>query len=276
MVLGAFFIFGLIVLILVLKLLWSAFFGLRISSSDISAMRIPANEMTYIYEICVERQKDPTQTLTTYLISNNFFREKRTGKTKEQLLMDFFPRLDSLRKRIPDRRFNEYAALVETVLSELRCFPLIYDTNAQYMFGDTWSAKREMCGTKNHTGSDIFDRENIPGRIPVVSMTNGTIEDKGKNGRGGMYAAVRTERGSYYLYDNLEKLTELESGTAVTAGSLLGYMGNGGKADKTDVKGRAPANVHIGMKVKFRSGEIWLNPYPFLRFLEDMMYAEYL
>lgn len=195
--------------------------------------------------------------------------------------MDFFPKLDLIRKRIPDKSYDAYYSIVETLMTEIKYFPVPplpdYGTGA-YMYGDTWSAKREMCGTNNHLGCDIFDRDNIPGRLFVASMSGGVVESRGKNGRGGMYVGIRTEKGTYFLYDNLERLDEtLEPGVAVAPGMIMGYMGNGGRADSSDVKGYSPTNVHIGVKVKsnLKNNELWINPYPFLRFLEDKTYSEY-
>jgi len=109
------------------------------------------------------------------------------------------------------------------------------------------------------------------GRLPIISMTDGKVLNCGWSELGGFYVGITTKNGTYYYYAHLDHFTPgLAEDTPVKAGQLLGYMGDTGYG-KEGVKGKFPVHLHLGIrpKVTFTKEEFWLNPYPFLRSLEE-------
>jgi murein DD-endopeptidase MepM/ murein hydrolase activator NlpD len=141
------------------------------------------------------------------------------------------------------------------LLGEIKCFPipLGYDEDS-YMFGDSW-------GTRSY-GAQIIDRENVRGRIPVVSMTAGIVSDVGWKEKTGFQVIIKTSNDTYYSYSNLDVLSDgLAFGTAIQPGTPLGSMG---------VVGVASARLHLEISPQFSlvSRDFRINPFPFLRLVE--------
>jgi murein DD-endopeptidase MepM/ murein hydrolase activator NlpD len=118
-------------------------------------------------------------------------------------------------------------------------------------------------------GTAIIDRENIRGRVPIVSMTRGTVQNTGWDNQLGYFVTVVTENNTVYLYAHFDSLApNLSVGQLVAAGSPLGQMGNsgGGRGGRS-----FPVHLHIAIRpdVSFTRGDFWINPYPLLRFLYD-------
>lgn len=100
---------------------------------------------------------------------------------------------------------------------------------------DTWHAPR---GNRLHEGQDIF----APRGTPILAATDGIVyevSDRFTGGRGIMLfgpGAVRT------FYTHLEAYAEgLREGMWVTAGTVIGYVGDDGNAAGT------PPHLHFGV-----------------------------
>lgn len=269
-VVGAFFVLALLLLLLLIRGGMGILAGVKIDVQDIQAMRISSAELSSIAELCAEEGRDLAETLTAYCIEHRFFPEKQTPRTKEQIRADFLPRMEEINTRIGEKQRQQYFAIVEAMLGELESFPVsraFYRT--EYTFGDTWGARSIGCGAKLHEGVDIFDRENLPGRLPVVAMASGTIEAKEVGENGACKLTLRTERGNRHYYSGLYGIeSAIDVGAAVSAGMTLGYIGatEGAK----NPAGDDPANIHLGvwLKTDLAKEGLWVNPYPFLRYLE--------
>ena len=134
--------------------------------------------------------------------------------------------------------------LIERTLASLP-FPVegLTASAVQSEFG----AEREQ-GRRRHEGIDIF----APRNTPVVAVVDGSAAP-GTNDLGGNVVWLRGGRGgrSYY-YAHLQRWA-IEGSTAVTAGQVVGYIGNSGNA-----RGTAP-HLHFGI---YERGAI--DPLPFL------------
>jgi murein DD-endopeptidase MepM/ murein hydrolase activator NlpD len=114
---------------------------------------------------------------------------------------------------------------------------------------DTWHANRP--GGRRHEGQDIFATRGTP----VRSATNGVVVRIGQNGLGGNIVSVMGAGGRIYYYAHLERPADtIAVGDIVSAGTVLGYVGNTGNARTT------PPHLHFG--VYGSSGP--LNPLPLL------------
>ena len=117
----------------------------------------------------------------------------------------------------------------QSVISgETRFFPIagsgLEELSFEYV--DSWQADRSFGGDRHHEGCDIITSVNRRGVYPVVSMTDGTVEQLGWLKLGGWRIGIRSPGGMYYYYAHLESYAEdLQVGSEVLAGQFLGFVG---------------------------------------------------
>ena len=128
--------------------------------------------------------------------------------------------------------FEIYRDTLELVWSELVWFPVPVsagNADAEVAFENSWMAERSYGGKRGHEGTDIMASVDEPGYYPVVSITDGIIEQVGWLEKGGWRIGVRSGNGNYYYYAHLASYAkEWNAGEPVEAGELLGYMGDTG------------------------------------------------
>ena len=113
----------------------------------------------------------------------------------------------------------------QSVISgETRFFPIagsgLEELSFEYV--DSWQADRSFGGDRHHEGCDIITSVNRRGVYPVVSMTDGTVEQLGWLKLGGWRIGIRSPGGMYYYYAHLESYAEdLQVGSEVLAGQFL-------------------------------------------------------
>ena len=111
---------------------------------------------------------------------------------------------------------------------------------------DSWGAARS--GGRVHQGIDIF----APRDTPVVSTTRGLVTRVGTNRLGGQIVSVLGPGLEWHYYAHLDRVGDFREGDIVSAGDVLGYVGNTGNARGT------PSHLHYGV---YRHGTAE-NPYP--------------
>jgi murein DD-endopeptidase MepM/ murein hydrolase activator NlpD len=116
-------------------------------------------------------------------------------------------------------------------------------------FANTWGAPRS--GGRRHKGVDMFNARNTP----LVAVVDGTVRFS-SNSLGGLSTHVYSDDGVTYYYAHLESHPSgLSSGQRVSAGTIVGYLGNSGNARYT--------SPHLHFEI--RPGGVALNPYPTVR-----------
>jgi hypothetical protein len=243
-------------------LLAAAFFLLRgffldntkrvnIPADNVAAFRIPHSAFAQLRGYSAEYGIDFAQATAYYSIEHAFFPTRtETSKSVGAFMRGFEDTRDSYR----ERDVEPYTALFASLLGEIKCFPIPLGCD-EYMFGDSWSARSG--------GAYIIDRENVRGRIPVVSMTAGIVAEAGWKEKTGFQVEIITTKGTTYIYSNLEDFAAgITQGQAVQPGTLLGYMG---------VVGQASARLYLEIMPVFPPGgkDFRINPYPFLRLMEE-------
>ena len=113
---------------------------------------------------------------------------------------------------------------------------------------DTWAAPRP--GGRRHEGVDIF----APRDTPVVSTTRGLVTRVGTNDLGGQVVWVLGPGLESHYYAHLQRQA-VTVGTRISAGDIVGYVGNTGNARTT-----AP-HLHFGI---YRRGEGPIDPLPWV------------
>jgi murein DD-endopeptidase MepM/ murein hydrolase activator NlpD len=157
----------------------------------------------------------------------------------------------------------------DQITQELTVFPIpesVVHTDYTFSYEDSWMEERTYGGERSHEGTDIMLTPNTRGLFPVLSMTDGVVEKKGWLPLGGYRIGIRSSGGIYYYYAHLYDYAEdLEEGSAVTAGQLLGYAGDSGYSDVEGTVGNFPVHLHVGIYYDDPdTGETAVDPYEYL------------
>ena len=168
---------------------------------------------------------------------------------------------------------EQYQTQVETVWKELVYFPVpesSVNQKAVIRFENTWQTERHYGGKRKHEGIDLMAEPDKSGYFPVLSMTDGTIEQVGWLEKGGWRIGIRSINGNYYYYAHFHSYIKgWKRGDPVKAGDLLGYMGDSGYGPE-GTTGQFPVHLHLGIYLPAAGkGEQAINPYWMLRYLEN-------
>lgn len=167
--------------------------------------------------------------------------------------------------------FEELYYHYKGILSDLRYFPIpLMDGEDDISYVDSWNGIRNYGGKRRHEGTDLMDLKNRPGFYPVVSMTDGIVENLGWLEQGGWRIGIRTPLGAYFYYAHLDSFAnDLMVGNRVFEGQLLGFMGDSGYGEE-GTTGQFPTHLHLGIYVNLTNmAELSVNPYPILRLVES-------
>ena len=146
--------------------------------------------------------------------------------------------------------------------------------NFPYSDYDDFGVARTYGFKRHHLGHDMMGQVGTP----IVAVESGYIEAIGWNQYGGWRLGIRSfDQKRYYYYAHLRKdfpyNKELEVGSIVTAGDVVGYLGRTGYSTKENSNNIATAHLHFGMQLIFDesqkegSNEIWIDCYDLVRFL---------
>ncbi len=247
----------------------------------ISAFQIPQKTMLELKSLSDKYTIEFSELLAIYCLENDFFPKKIEAPTITEIEQNFIINYDKIKDKYSNSTIEPYYKMFNTVITEIKYFPipLNYDKeeSPSYMYGDSWGSVKTLENSQNYfEGTDIFDRENIPGRIPIVSMTDGVIENIGWSDLSGFKVEIKTTNNTIYYYSHLNSfLNTLSKGSKITAGQHIGYMGNTGYGKKEGTESNYQSRIHIGISLdSFGTKEFWINPYPFLR-LKEFSKVEY-
>lgn len=116
-------------------------------------------------------------------------------------------------------------------------------------FINSWGFARS--GGRRHKGVDMFDSRGTP----LVAVVAGRVKFS-SNSLGGTSTHLYSADGTTYYYAHLERHpTNIKSGQSVSAGTVVGYLGNSGNARYT--------SPHLHFEI--RPGGVAINPYPTVR-----------
>ena len=161
------------------------------------------------------------------------------------------------------KEFDFLKSCYEAVWADLIYFPI---PSGDISYENTWLDSRDYGGNRFHEGADLFGKVEIPGYYPVISMTDGTVEQIGWLPLGGYRIGIRSDHGGYFYYAHLSEYErDFREGEQIEAGDILGYMGNTGYGAEGTV-GQFPVHLHLGIYINTSSGEeVSVNPYWVLR-----------
>lgn len=211
----------------------------------------------------IRNMEKPGEYLAVYWLESNF------GSQKIKLMPE---EAQTLRKRWEKRKgWGEYLRICQAVWDDLRYFPVAENGNSgiSVSFEDSWMYERTYKEQRGHEGTDIMPDKNEAGVLPVVSMTDGIVQNKGWLELGGYRVGIRTSDGAYFYYAHLDSYSDIEIGDSIKAGDLLGFMGDTGYGTREGTRGKFPVHLHIGIYICHDDTELSVNPYAALKFLEE-------
>lgn len=169
--------------------------------------------------------------------------------------------------------FSFYMEQTEKIFSDLQCFPVKKERDGSgypVFYENSWGDQRNYGGERTHEGCDLMAEENERGRYVICSMTDGVVKNIGWLEMGGWRIGIMSENGIYYYYAHLNSYERaFEIGEQITAGQILGRMGDSGYGKEPGTKGKFDVHLHVGIYVTDSKGkERAVNPYWYLKQLE--------
>ncbi len=167
--------------------------------------------------------------------------------------------------------WEEYVSYCKAIWADVQYFPVPCSArNKEYRvnFNDSWMAERTYGGRRGHEGCDIMASCDEPGLYPIVSMTDGTVSNKGWLEKGGYRLGITSPSGGYFYYAHLDSYADVEEGDTVRAGDIIGFMGNSGYGPE-GTKGMFATHLHVGIYLYPDGEEISVDPYWILRMIEE-------
>lgn len=191
---------------------------------------------------------------------------------------------DMLNKSVPDEKiflrgierisrtkaFQELYHYYKEIFSDIKYFPVpIMGEGAKGVsYEDSWYAPRRYGGNRYHEGTDLMASNNKRGYFPIISITDGIVENMGWLEKGGYRIGIRSVSGSYVYYAHLDTYApDIKIGDYVIAGQLLGFMGDSGYGSEGTI-GQFDVHLHLGIYVMSGDDEMSVNPYWILKLLE--------
>lgn len=193
-----------------------------------------------------------------------FARGQLPGEGKE---LEKYREYDNSFRKYKSREYQQLQKSCASIWADLECFPV---RKARVSYEDSWGEPRSYGGERLHEGTDIFPEEDCSGIYPIVSMTDGVVEQVGWLPLGGYRIGIRGPHGGYFYYAHLSSYDkEFQRGDEVEAGDILGFMGNTGYG-APGTQGKFPVHLHLGIYLATEHyQELSVNPYWMLRSLEE-------
>ncbi len=233
-------------------------------SDRLREMDFSKTDIDYIYTKAEEWDMDAYDLLSVVYIYDIPFNEKSNISYKDIYKKYIFI------TRVYPKVFNDTKNVFVSLLSDIKYFPVPYskDRREWVNYVDSWGFDRTYGGKRTHEGTDIMADVNESGLYPVISATSGVVENIGWLERGGWRVGIRSEHGGYYYYAHLAEYADIKKGDYVSAGQLLGFMGNTGYGVKEGTSGMFDVHLHFGVYIQNGDNEISYNPYWILKYLE--------
>lgn len=227
--------------------------------------QIPEDVRKTLFSYCdSEQDEDKYAYLFGYLYS---------GLTDKS---DLDSMLKTLKKRYPEE-YSQYVSYEKAIWADAQYFPVAESENnadATVTFADSWMQSRTFGGSRGHEGCDIMASINQRGYYPIVSVSDGTVEKIGWLTQGGYRIGIRSANGAYFYYAHLyDYAKDFQEGDKVSAGDLIGFMGDSGYSDVEGTVGNFDVHLHFGIYLNDADGnEFSVNSYCLLDQIKDQKY----
>lgn len=241
-------------------------------SEAFRSFTVEKNVYNQILEIANTYQIPKEELLAALLFDHGYQLQHLPGhliKSPETVLESY--------KKIKQYKKKELEALAEAcqkVIGDVEYFPVAASSanpKATVAFENSWMSERTYGGTRCHEGCDLMAAINKRGYYPIVSMTDGVVENIGWLPKGGYRIGIRSTSGGYFYYAHLASYGKaFQKGDAVLAGDFLGFMGDTGYSEVEGTTGMFDVHLHIGIYIATSHyEELSINPYYVLKWAED-------
>lgn len=140
---------------------------------------------------------------------------------------------------------------------------------------DDFGASRSYGFKRQHLGHDMMGQVGTP----IIAVESGYVEALGWNQYGGWRIGIRSfDKKRYYYYAHLRKnypyQSNLEIGSYVTAGDVIGYMGRTGYSTTENTNNIDVSHLHFGLQLIFDESQkdgdnqIWIDCHSLTDFLK--------
>ena len=185
---------------------------------------------------------------------------------------DIFSARDSVTAEAEKAR--SYYELYENIWKDLVCFPVPESAShkeATVSYENSWMFERTYGGSYGHEGTDLMADIQKNGYYPVLSLSDGVVENIGWLEKGGWRIGIRSTHDVYFYYAHLDSYAEdFQKGDVIQAGQIIGYMGDTGYGKTEGTRGKFDVHLHLGIYVRTEElPELAVNPYWFLKYLEQ-------
>lgn len=240
------------------------------TSDRFRRQRMEKKVLPVLYEAAVKnRGVDAAKLAGVYFLETKYGARKWDETRKGALTLETLSKKAGKWKSYT--QWNAYAKNMLAIWSDVRYFPIPLSSvreDYQVYFTDSWMNERTFGGKRGHEGTDLMTAQDIPGRYPVISMTDGIVIHKGWLAKGGRRIGILAPNGGYFYYAHLDSYANLKEGSRIRAGTLLGFAGNSGYGPE-GTTGKFATHLHIGIYLNPGKDEISVNPYWILKYLEQ-------
>lgn len=251
-------------------------YDLSVASSGVRQLHMDVSP-ELVAETAAQMNANAGELMTVALTLNDY---QITGGTLTGLSSSAFIRQRNRLVRFYPEEFTRLSGLYNGLLADMQYFPVPVSTTgyAWVNYVDSWGYERTYGGERAHEGTDVMAGQNQPGIYPVLSVCDGTVTNIGWLELGGYRIGITSANGIYYYYAHLASYAEgLKQGDFVSAGQLIGFMGNTGYSKVKGTAGKFDVHLHFGIYITTPEGaELAVNPYYFLKNLENkVLYYRY-
>lgn len=175
--------------------------------------------------------------------------------------------INEVKKSYP-KEFELISAICKPVVDDIKVFPVPKSKSNDYFvnYVNSWGASRSYGGKRTHEGTDLMADFNQRGIYPVISMTDGIVEDIGWLELGGYRMGIRSNNGGYFYYAHLSNYADgIKKGDKISAGQIIGMMGDTGYSKAEGTVGNFDVHLHVGIYISYKDETYSINPYYILR-----------
>lgn len=219
-------------------------------------------------ELVKKEKVDKARLLSTYFLVQDFRLSTEKFSIKE------FQKMDTNYKKAGNEEYEKVCKAISAIFDDLKYFPVAKGSISNYWvsYEDSFGADRNYNGEYKHEGTDLMAQNNVSGYYPIVSVTDGIVENIGWLEKGGYRVGIRGNSGGYFYYAHLSSYSNIKKGDKVKAGTLLGYMGDTGYGKAEGTSGNFDVHLHFGIYIKTEHyQELSVNPYHILKYLENKL-----
>ena len=243
-----------------------------VESTEFRNLKVKEKVLKKAKKIAENKNYDFAKILTVNFLDNHYHLKRLRLKNKK------IKHMEKMYIKVSNSEYQKIYKGFAAIFNDLKYFPVAKSKSSNFWIGydNSFGADRNFNGSYKHEGCDIMAQKNVSGYYPIISVTDGVVENIGWLPKGGYRVGIRSDNGGYFYYAHLSQYSNIKKGDSVKAGTLLGYMGDTGYGEE-GTKGKFDVHLHFGIYIATENyEELSVNPYYILKYLEEnVLYADY-